>query len=135
MNLTTVHCSTKIQTLIQQIRLGRDLGFMMMMALEWTQLHAGTKTLILEETKHVPYVIDPWIQSVHKYMVDNNIKIKVAGIMVKPLQRKGDQYLMEKAIASGLTIQELRDINNCRMFLNVTTLEEIRWNTFTAICI
>ena len=125
LNLVTVHCTTKIESLIQQIRLGRPLGFKMLIALDWTQLHAGTRTKVMEETKYIPYIIEPWIDSVHAYMVDNNIKLKIPTTKIQPLRRDNDKYLMEEAINMGLSVRDLRDINNCRMFLKVTTLAEI----------
>jgi len=125
LNLVTIHCTTKIESFIQQIQLGRPLGFKMLIALDWTQLHAGTRTKVMEETRYIPYIIEPWIDSVHAYMVDNNIKLKIPTTKIQPLRRDNDKYLMEEAINMGLSVRDLRDINNCRMFLKVTTLAEI----------
>lgn len=69
LNLHMVHGSSKIKQIMQQVRFGRTLGVLTYTAFLWAQQIIGTRTPLIEETDHTIYLKDPWLSSVHQWLL------------------------------------------------------------------
>jgi hypothetical protein len=102
-------------------------GKMIRITLQWAQFCAGASSPILESVDSpLPHLETEWITSLRKYLseIKGRIQIKHAG--VPPKQREHDEYIMDIAInMKKLKPGQLRRINYCRLYLNVTTLSKI----------
>jgi len=124
-SLSTMHGMEKLKHLVQQLRLWRPLGQMMMISLHWMQLHTGRSTPLLEETRILPYIDEPWFECVHKFLVKNEAKVVINEIPIQPLQHAGDKHIMDVVMSRRWKKRDIKNINNCRLFLRITTLSEI----------
>lgn len=89
------------------------------------QIEWGQGTTVLS-TKYPDdcYLTNTWITEIWKECYEANIKIIIPEIIVHPLARNNDSYLMEK-FENYFTREELRLINYCRLYLRVTTTSDI----------
>lgn len=86
LNLHTANGSSKVQQILQQIRLGRPLGEYITIALSWIQLLAGTKVPFLEDMKPITYLDEPWFDCVHQFLLESHASIKMQKIDIAPLR-------------------------------------------------
>ena len=124
-NLKTLHGSTKLQHIIQQIRLGRPLGKKMIIALKWAQLHAGTRLPILEDPVPVTHLDEPYISALQSSLIASVSTLQIDEIQAQPIRRINDVHIMEMARAMRYTPRILQNIQNYRMYLRVSLLSEI----------
>jgi hypothetical protein len=102
-------------------------GKLLRIALHWAQYCAGIGQAILEDTTtKLPYLESEWITSLRTYLglIQGSIQVDQSGVI--ELMREHDKYIMEIAIQQGkYKPHQLRRINYCRMYLNITTISEI----------
>ena len=116
----------QIKQAIKHIKLQSSLRQLLQICLRCTQLIAGTITGILTETKiKLPYVPDKWWMKVRKFLhfIQGNIQMDDEYV-VPPLQDQ-DHGFMDKAIEQGWMAQQFKQINACRLYLQVQYVLEL----------
>jgi len=114
----------QILILLRHMRARTPLGTTMKILMRQYQLWAGIQQPILTDTQPCPWVPDKWISRLWWTLHKNNIKISYDEWMMLPLQ-KNNIYIMEAIVDLGLLLSQLKQINACHMFLQVTTLAEM----------
>jgi ribonuclease HI len=101
-------------------------GELLRASMEQLLLELGTpgKLLQLDYSKLENIATDCWIKTVWKFAWENEIEITDTGPQLEPY-RWNDQFLMEEFARKGKKGHELKKLNECRMFLEVTNLSEI----------
>jgi ribonuclease HI len=102
-------------------------GILLRIAVQWTQYCAGTSTSILIDTStKLPHVEATWMLSLRKYLDDIKGTIQVDQPGIPPAMREKDQHIMDIILQSKkYKPHQIRKINYCRLYMNVTTLSEI----------
>jgi hypothetical protein len=102
-------------------------GKILRVALQWAQFCSGMSKPILEDTStKLPHLESEWIASLRKFLDNIKGKIQVDEPGVPVRMREHDQYIMDIAIESNkYKPHQIRRINYCRLYLNITTLSEI----------
>lgn len=116
------------QTLLflRHVRADTSLGQQLIIAIRYYQLHAGISESALEYTAPLPYVNFPWIDSLRQYLYQASGILKMTTPWLPTKQRQGDSFIMDKMTQSKrFKDSELRTINNCRMYLQVTRVSDI----------
>ena len=119
--------SMKASTLIQQIRADRPLGRLFQIQLRWAQRVAGISRPIMEEVRTpLPHVEnETWITTMREFLAESELGIRIRGIEGPALKRENDIILMDAAVRSGLTDDEIKKINRCWIFLRAECLSDI----------
>jgi len=99
------------------------LGNTMETLIHHYQLWAGFQQPILVDTTPCPWIPNQWISRVRHMLQSYNIKIHHEAWTIPSLWQH-DIFLMEAVLDLGLTIPQLKQINACRMYLQVTMLTE-----------
>ena len=90
------------------------------------QLVLGVGFHILEDTQtELPHAETNMIEFIRNQAGERNIHFKITGAWIPRMIREGDRNLMEDFISLGLDQQYLRQMNYCRLYLNVLTLADI----------
>jgi hypothetical protein len=107
-----------------------QVGRLLLLQLQASQLESGLPNLLLEEPKLlIPYLTPTWILSMRQYLSNHNITITVTGAEPAPLKSPSDQHIM---CLEKLTILDNRgktDLNLVRIYLQVATLADISDNS------
>jgi hypothetical protein len=100
---------------------------MLRIALHWAQYCAGVSFPILETTNTPLHQVEAeWIISMRKYLNKIQGQLQIANASVPPKMREHDEYIMDIAMdTKKFKPSQIRRINYCRMYLNVTTLSDI----------
>ena len=102
-------------------------GRMIHIGVHWAQYTSGVGTPILEAPAlKLPHLESKWLQGLWFYLTDVNGLIRLDNPGVPSLQRHHDQYLMDMVLADPKWKPiEIKRINWCRLYLDVTTLSDI----------
>jgi hypothetical protein len=96
--------------------------------MEFTQLECGMEEEILscDFDKYEKNILTPnWITECWRFLKQYDATIETMGTC-KPLRgRKGDVALMEVFANKNFTAKEMKDINRCRMYLQVFYLSDV----------
>ena len=105
------------------------------MALAWSQWQSGQSTPILQHTQTLlPHLECRWIKSLREGLQSINAKIITDQKYIVSPERENDRYIMEEASALNIfSHHDLKIINYCRLFLNITTVSEMMDATGTKI--
>lgn len=103
------------------------VGDMILIELRMLQLESGSGSHLLEDpTNDIPYLTPCWITSLRAFMAENDITAKVTKARKTELSREHDRYIMDDIRSlETFSTDELKDINACRIHLQVTTLSDI----------
>ena len=102
-----------------------EMSKLIRISLEKAQQQAGVSSPILERSTVIkPYVDNNWIYCLHKLLMEGSMTIKLENTEESETTRVGDVYLMEKW-ADTFEIQDLKKLNSCRLYLQVTTMADI----------
>jgi citrate lyase beta subunit len=88
-------------------------------------LVAGTTQSPFEDTTGHTYIMSPWIDILKRFLHQDNATIITPHIRRPRLIRQNDQSIMSVACKHISNRATLILINNCRIWLQVTTLAEI----------
>jgi hypothetical protein len=96
-------------------------------AVQWAQYCTGTGTSILIDTAtKLPHLESTWISSLRTYLNIIKVSIQVDEPGIPQKMREHDEYIMDIVITSKkYKPHQVRKINYCRMYLNVTTVSEM----------
>jgi hypothetical protein len=125
--LKSVQGAKKIILLIRHLRTLGQPHELLQIVLDWIQYIAGIGFHILEDTKSLLLHLEGiWLPTARDYLGQISGSTKIAGLHIQPLERHGDKYLMEMAMATpGFSPGHIKMINYCRLFLQVLTLSNI----------
>ena len=94
--------------------------------IEWYQVSSGLPYPILSQPNPAPnYINNVWFQDLIQFMADNNIKIITQDFFCNRPQRKNDKCIMYEIIKQKLTINQLIQINACRIHLQVSFISDM----------
>jgi hypothetical protein len=117
---------TKVQKILEQLRLPRCTGETLMIYLHWTQVLAGTSIPILDNRRSLPHITDPWITMVLKFLNLTNSGIDIQGMRITPLRQEQDCHIMDHIINSARwTAQEIEILNYWRLYLRIETISDM----------
>ena len=104
-----------------------EVGKLFLIQLQASQIESGIGTPLLEEPDiHIPYLTPTWITSMRQFMSNHNLRITITDLLPhSTLKGKHDQYIMEPHRLKGYSIQQKRDLNLTRIFLQVTTIADM----------
>ena len=93
----------------------------------WCQWQSGLSMSLLANTDiPLPHLEARWYSSLRYGLNKTTTKVQLNHTFIIPPERDGDIHLMEWAIKSGsYTDQQLRIINYCRTYIQVTTISEL----------
>ena len=74
--------------------------------------------------KALPLATDCWLKTAYSFASSHKMRLKDT-LPLLPVYRRADKFLMEEFITFGFQGKDLQMLNDCRMFLQVTTLAEI----------
>ena len=97
------------------------------MTLDRFQYTTGVGYNIMEQPeKKIPHIEGIWLPTVRAYLASIKGSMQIAGLQIQPLERHGDQYILDVALTSKvLTECEIKFINYCRLYLQVLTISDL----------
>jgi hypothetical protein len=112
--------------LLKHIRSDSNLGSFLQVGLDWTQLHAGVSTPIMENPQqHLPHLERGWYTSMREFLSSIDASIYLPTTVTPTLLRANDCILMDDLLKNEFTPRETKKLNLCRLFLQVESLAEI----------
>jgi hypothetical protein len=88
-------------------------------------LMTGTTNSPLQDlTKH-SYVDFPWLLALRTFLQQSNTTIEIPNLIGPMLLRINDQPIMTALTGKQFSTQQLRTVNECRLWLQVTSMAEI----------
>ena len=135
----------QIQAFIGHIRLNQDIGCLLLILLEHFQLIIGLEEhLFTYPYSHVSQYCDPtWFTSLWQFVDSIQGTVHLDQRWHLHVQRQFDSFIMEELLLLAsrlqhtrkkLTAKGLRQLNACRLFLQVLTVADIADGTGTMIC-
>jgi hypothetical protein len=98
------------------------------MLLEYNQLECCTDTPILEAdfTMYEPAILTKnWITENWRYMSLCKATVAITGLWAPTKARQGDTALMDEFLKQDMTDSQLKDVNRCRIYLQVFHVSDI----------
>jgi hypothetical protein len=128
--LRTIECEQGRQhtdLLIHHLRAEDEVGDQLRISISLTQLEAGIRSPIFESQwkQHGHYTTETWITKTWEFLSSNGITVHIPEIWTALPQRKNDSFIMELAQKLLPTKSEQKHVQQCRIFLKVTTLSDI----------
>jgi hypothetical protein len=117
--------ATAAKLVIQHIRCKTTLNVALRLHLGWVQTVAGTGLPILEDTRPIPHLEGRWIKALRDYLRTVKAHITIQDLWMPKLLRENDSYIMNTAMKYTMICRELKDINRCRLYLQVITVSEL----------
>jgi hypothetical protein len=112
--------------LIQELNSSGTTNELLMATLQTTQIEAGISRNIFQDTIPLPHVPWSWLMSIRDFLHHIQADIRGIPITVIPKYRDNDKHIMEEAIrVESFTPKELRQIQSCRLYMQITVLSEI----------
>jgi len=71
------------------------------------------------------WVGEYWLVSIWKHLSQLDFILEVEDSWRPALPRQFDEAIMDLAVCLNFNIQQLREINSCRMYLQVITISDI----------
>ncbi len=126
-SLETTQGAGKIILMLRHLRTPGQPKDLMVITLDRFQYMAGVGYNIFENTSTaLPHLEGIWIPTVREYLHSIEGSMQIAGMKIQPLERHGDQYIMDVAIDSDcLSQREIKFINYCRLYLQVLTISDL----------
>jgi hypothetical protein len=111
--------------LLKHLRLRTVVTDTIITMIESYIIAAGVVKSPFEDTKLDVYIQAPWIQSLQSFLQLVNVTLTIPNIICPALIRQHDTPIMTLAAQYSTNQQYLQAVNNCRLWLQVTTLAEI----------
>jgi hypothetical protein len=95
--------------------------------LSWFQFCASVgNPVFLQPDWQLPHLEGHGLVCIRNFVAYIDAALELTKTHVKPLQRKGDKFLMDRTCNSGLfSPAKLKRLNYCRLYLNVLTLSDV----------
>jgi len=112
---------------IGHLKLGDDVGQLIHMLITHTQMQVGSATPFfkLPHQAYGKWIDNTWITDIWQFTNQAGITIEIENQWLPRLSRRGDATIMDKALTLNLNAYQLKCINICRLFLQVTTISDI----------
>jgi hypothetical protein len=127
--LASMQGHTRLQYLLGHLICGDATGRIMQILLEYTQLKCGCRgnSLAQDYNNYSALLINTkWITEVWEHLHTCKATVEVDGLKQPEANREHATMTMETLIASGrFTNKELKDINYCRIYLQVFFISDI----------
>ena len=118
-----------IQLLRDAVYSQSEVGNLILLNLQYSQLEAGIGPILLEHPSvHLSYLTPTWVTSVRQYMDNHNVTMTFTQALQLLLRRKNDKYIMQTSNLARYSVQAQTDINLVRIYLQVTTLADLSTN-------
>ena len=115
------------QTILKHLRSQGENNDMLRITLSWAQTATGMSfPLLAEPTNSVPHLECEWLQSIRAGLGGINGHIAMVQSYTLTQRRVNDKHIMDEVCASNhYTTNQVRRINACRVYLQVTLLSDI----------
>jgi hypothetical protein len=126
-HLYSIQGSEKICTMIRLMRTKRQAGMIIKIQLQWAQRISGTYNSILMDTStELPQLEDEkWIVTLRHYLQISGLQIWIQNFFHDEKQCKYDKYIMDCIDRNTTTLEDIRKINRCRLYMRTTTISDI----------
>jgi hypothetical protein len=105
---------------------GSEVGDMLLMHVQTSQLESGQPIpLLADPTIYIPYLTATWVMSLRQFTSNHNFKIDLTQTLTLSLKSTTDEFIMPQARLKGYSIQQQKDLNLVRIFLQVTSLADL----------
>jgi hypothetical protein len=115
------------QYLVGHLKLGDDVGQLLLSLVTHTQLQVGliTPFFQLAYPTYAKWIDSTWITDAWKFAHRAKITVDIESHWTPALVRQGDIALMDLALTFHLDNHQLKCINTCRLYLQVFTVSDI----------
>jgi hypothetical protein len=110
---------------IGHLRANTDIASSLYILLESYMLVTGTTTSPLQDFRPHLFIDAPWLDTLRKFLKSTNSQITTPKLRCPSLKRTNDQPIMRVASVLDFSDSQLNQVNQCRCWLQVTTLAEI----------
>jgi hypothetical protein len=127
-HLSVVQSFAQLQYMIGSLRTQDTAGDLYQMLLEYTQLECGTDAPILEAdfTTYEPAILTKnWITECWRYMLLCKATVAITELWSPTKARQGDTALMDEFLKQDMMDSQVKDINRCRIYLQVFHVSDI----------
>jgi len=116
-----------LQYLVGHIKMGDEVGQLLLSSITHTQLQVGSVTPFfkLAYPRYVKWIDSTWIMDVWKFTNQAKVVIDVEKHWLPCLPCKHDAALIDLALTFNLNADQLKSINLCRLYLQVITVSDI----------
>jgi hypothetical protein len=114
----------QLRLLVGHLKLKDEIGELILVSISHLQLHvgSGTEFFALPYPHYAKWVEQNWLTSIWKHTHQMNITVDVERHWIPILAREHDQFLMDELMRYSFSPQQLRNINLCRLYLQVITI-------------
>jgi hypothetical protein len=116
-----------LQYLGGHIKLGADVGQLLLSLSTHTQLQVGSTTPFfqLQYPLYAKWIDSTWITDCWEFAHHAHITVDIESQWVPLLSRQGDIALMDMALTFNFDAYQLRCVNTCRLYLQVISVSDI----------
>ena len=117
----------QVQTVVKHLRCPGDCNLMFRITFYWAQVNTGMGFALLEHPQlSVPHFECKLFDSIRHGLAAIDGSLEISESFVVPHARDGDGYIMDSICdCQRFTKSALRQINACRLYLEVTLLSDI----------
>ena len=116
----------RLKLLLRVLNNDTKVTSLLITLLRHTAMEAGTNTIFIGTRYHIirvtQYMTHTWVTSLLRFLAEHAIHTRLhTGNFMAPLQRDGDEYLMDLFLnrRPNYALRELRSINRVRIYLQV----------------
>jgi hypothetical protein len=117
----------QLKLLVGHLKLEDTTGDLILIAISHLQLHIGSRTpfFALSYPNYAKWIDHTWLSSIWKHTHQLAITVEVERHWTIQHARRNDMSLMDEFLKYNFSPQQLKHINNCRLFLQVILLSDI----------
>ena len=122
----------EVEALIRKLRSVHDLlhkddtSKAVKLLFHWYQTAAGISHPVLEmPNQSTEYVNSKWTNDLIRMLAKYHVKIKLPDTNIQKLQRFNDKFIMDDILSSISSTKIRRQLNACRLFLQITFISEL----------
>jgi len=118
----------RVATIVQHLQQDSFTGKLLRTSIEAAKIEIGSEQNIfqLPFATYSPFLTDCWIKDVWRYTREQNIHIDDQVTYSLSGNSPDDPFIMDVCVTLGFKGNSLLEINRCRLYLQVLTLEDIR---------
>ena len=104
-----------------------EVGDLILIAISHLQIHIGSGTpfFALPYPTYAKWIDHTWLSSIWKHTHQLAITVEVERHWTTHRARENDVFLMDEFLKYNFSSQQLKQINTCRIFLQVILLSDI----------
>jgi len=132
-NLYTEQGLAKVLQVLKHLRAKTTLGTLLTITIQAYQLQVGISRNVLEDTMPLPWMPDRWLNNLRSFLHSLGGTIKLENKWKIPKLQENDRHLMSNFLNANIPQHDLTKLNNCQLYLQVTTLAKITNHTGTKL--